>query len=243
MITALTLMLSAPVAIAQTAPPRVDPGYLDYLDNLGQFDDLPFDTNPQPELTEGIWGLFDLQAGNMGAIFATGTSPFVNEAWFMPGPVDPGEGFAFRYEGILDQGQTEAGVLNAKYGGAWQNGTCFDQDLVYKTKPAVAKTGSLTYDNGVDHYHFGLLQDGQVAARLLREHHHVANMPEMYIDHWAFYDGFYFPDQVGATMWVLPTQIQFDNTASFYADLHLNDHIWFGFAQVTYTEEPAVQCL
>ncbi len=243
MITALTLILSAPAAFAQTEPPRVDPGYLNYLDQLGQFDDLPIDTSPQTELTEGIWGLLDIDAVNIGSIFVTGTSPFVNEAWFMPDSIDPGASFIFKYEGILEEGETEASVLNGKYQDSWQVGTCFDQDLVYKKKPAAAKTGSLSYNNDIDHYPFVLFQGGQVAARLLREHHHVENMPEMYIDHWAFYDGFYFPDQVGATMWVLASNEEYDNTAAFYADLHINDNLWFGFAQVTYTEQPAVQCL
>lgn len=242
MITLLTMSLASP-ALAQTREVRVDPLYVQYLEQLETMDKLlPPDEGGLAQLWDGQLGFVDGDGFPLGTVFVGGLMPTKQEVWFMPLAVDPTADFGVVHEGWYPPGTEDLVLAGIQPG--WDLDPCYDMRVKYKQLPDPSLTADLDYEPGIERTHFMLLQDGAIVGRLLREHHQVPNTAEIFVDHWALFADYAFPAKAGEDVWVVTTPTQYATTSAFFDSLNLEDaDHWKGFAQVQYQQKLGYQCL
>ena len=159
--------------------------------------DLDIATPPSTpfQLHEGMTGLFDPDAGNLGSVF-TRSDPdemwHKVEHWFLatdPLAYDPSLGFNAEYLffTLWDGAETYLQANQPQ----WQAQAYLCMDLYYKA--TIAELPGLGFVGPeVTRWEFDVAQNGGNVASLLREQHDHPSLGVVYVDFWSFQPGFEF---------------------------------------------------
>lgn len=240
----------------------VDPAYLDYLDALAEAERIDaIRGNDTVQLWDGevIVGLSDDPNDRIGTVFVGGgdwlTEQTKEEKWFFSSQLGWGEPFY-----LLHNGEAVGGYVNIldNVDPNWENHSCYNQLAKYTEQPNPQLTIQWNYSNNIDFFHFDMeqwdpgLQDWVKRGDLFREYHYVPNTKRRYVDHWAFYETYEVPKDVGDAVRIVPSADQYMNTSAFWGALHAiqqADVQQFGegryslYTQIQSVEEQGIDCL
>lgn len=249
--------IAALLGTADAQERGVDPKYLAYLEAIERLIQ-PGDVSPEApvQLWDGQLSVStDPAAGASGIVLVGGGGDFQvfpakQEKWFFLEVPDPTAGFRVVHEGGGAFGNGLA-ALDA-FDTDWESLPCDDMWVQYANMPGPPLIQDLDYDAGIVRTHFDMFQrddTDQLVLRgsLLREWHaSVDDVPEDLIDHWAFHADYDMVDEVGEELVLIPSNVQFVSTTSFFAHLHVlqqNDPgLYSKYAQVQYERTTGAFC-